>query len=141
MFRFAAVVNTSIGILVFVVLQFFGGQAIRLFFNSSESQVFRIAVDGLHIYTFVFLINGLNVLITTYFTALGNAKNSIIIAALRGPVFVLVGVTVLAKFLGINGVWAAIPLAELLTLGVALILLILTRRKTPGFIHGDIRRK
>jgi len=65
----------------------------------------------------------INVMITAYFTALGQATSSFIIALLRGVVFVLVGVTVLPIFIGITGIWATILLAELLALGVALILL------------------
>lgn len=129
LFRFAAGVNMSIGVVVFVVLQLFGGHAMLLFFDSRESQAFRIAADGLHIFAFVFLVNGLNVLIIAYFTALGEATNSFIIAVLRGLVFLLIGVTVLPIFIGINGVWAAIPLAELLVLGVALLLIHRTHKK------------
>ncbi len=129
LFRFAAMVNMSIGVMVFVVLQVFGGHAILLFFDSSESQAFQIAADGLHLFAFVFLVNGLNVLIIAYFTALGEAKSSIIVAVLRGLVFVLVGVTVLPIFIGVNGVWTAIPLAELLALGVAFMLIHRTHKK------------
>jgi Na+-driven multidrug efflux pump len=54
LFRFTAVVNTSIGVMVFIVLQLFGSQAMLLFFDSSESQAFQIAADGLPIFAFVF---------------------------------------------------------------------------------------
>lgn len=129
LFRFAAVVNISIGVIVFIVLQLFGNHAMLLFFDSSENQAFQIASDGLHYFAFVFLVNGLNILIISYFTALGKAKNSFIIAVLRGLVFLLAGVTVLPIFIGVNGVWAAIPLAELLTLAVALLLIHRTQKK------------
>lgn len=129
LFRFAALINMSIGVMMFILLQVFGGHAILLFFHGGESQAFQIAVDGLHLFAFVFLVNGLNVLIIAYFTALGEAKISIIISAARGLVFVLVGVTVLPIFMGIAGVWAAIPLAELLTLGVAIMLSYRTQKK------------
>jgi Na+-driven multidrug efflux pump len=129
LFRFTAMINMGIGVMLFTVLQVFGGHAVLLFFDGSESQAFQISVDGLHLFAFVFLVNGLNVLIVAYFTALGQAKISIIISAARGLVFVLIGVTVLPIFMGIAGVWAAIPLAELLTLGVALMLIYRTHNK------------
>lgn len=123
LFRFAAVVNTTIGVIIFVLLQVYGDQAILLFFDTPESSAFQIAAHGLNVFAFVFLINGLNVLIISYFTALGAATYSLVISVLRGLVFVLAGVTVLPMLMGIQGVWAAIPLAELLALGVALLLL------------------
>lgn len=132
LFYFAMAVNMSIGAMVFVLLQVFGRHVILLFFDSDESQAFQIAIDGLYLFAFVFLINGLNVLIITYFTALGEAKNSLIVSVLRGLVFVLVGVTVLPIFIGIDGVWVAIPLAELLALGVALLLVHGTHKKLFG---------
>lgn len=129
LFRFAVVVNMSIGVMVFILLQFLGGHAMLLFFDNSESHAFQIAADGLHIFAFVFLVSGLNILIIAYSTSLGEAKNSLVIALLRGLVFLLIGVTVLPIFVGINGVWAAIPLAELLALGVALILFYRTNKR------------
>jgi len=60
LFRFAVMVNMSIGVMVFIVLQLLGDHVILVFFDSSKSQAFQIASDGLHIFTFVFLINGIN---------------------------------------------------------------------------------
>lgn len=119
LFYFAAAVNMTIGIVVLMLLQFFGRYAILFFFDNAESFAFNIAVDGLHFFAFVFLVNGLNVLIIAYFTALGEAKYSLVISILRGLVFVLIGIAVLPLFFGIHGVWLAIPLAELMAFGVA----------------------
>ncbi len=129
LFRFAAMVNMSIGLLIFVLLQLFGGYAVGLFFAAKEGLAFQLAVDGLSVFAFVFLVNGLNLLITAYFTALGEAKSSMVIALLRGFIFLLAGVMLLPRFFDITGVWAAIPLAEFLTLGVAVWLLFRTNRK------------
>lgn len=119
-FRFTALVNATIGVVVFVLLQCFGKSVIGLFFSGNENgKVIEIANEGLHIYAFVFLMSGFNVLITSFFTSLGDAKNSVIIAALRGIVFVIIGVSILPKFMGINGIWTSIPLAEGLTLLVS----------------------
>lgn len=128
-FRFAALVNFGIGLTVFIVLQGFGEYALGLFFDSSNKRVFDIALAGLHISAFVFLMNGINILITAYFTALGEAMSSIIVAALRGVIFVLIGVALLPKFMGIEGVWITIPLAELMALGVACVLVLRINRK------------
>ncbi|QEW05375.1 MATE family efflux transporter [Nitrincola iocasae] len=128
-FRFAAMVSMGIGLVVFIALQGFGEYAIGLFFDQSNARVFELALAGLHISAFVFLMNGINILITAYFTALGQALSSIIVAALRGVVFVVIGVALLPKFLGINGVWITIPLAELMALGVACLLVLRVNKK------------
>ena len=51
-----------------------------------------------------------------YFTAIGNGQVSAIISILRSLVFVVATITVLPKFIGLNGIWLAIPIAELLTI-------------------------
>lgn len=115
--------NLMIGITVFLMLIFFGEQVISLFFKNGESEVLRIAASGTVIYAFAFLVNGFNILSSSYFTAMANAKLSIIISLLRGLVFVAIGIYILPKLFGIYGIWFAVPLAELLTLVVSVFLL------------------
>lgn len=117
--RIAAKSNFYIGVTLFLLLTFFGGQVISLFFDSSETEVMRIAAAGTSIYAFAFLINGFNILSASYFTAMANAKISIIISLLRGLVFVSIGIYVLPRIFGIEGIWYAVPLAEVLTLIVS----------------------
>lgn len=129
LFNFAVVVNIGLGLVVFALFQLYGQEIMLIFFNDKDSIALQIAADGFYIFVFVFLIIGLNILIVSYFTALGQAKHSIVIAVLRGLVFMLIGVTVLPLFFGIKGVWAAIPLAEVLTLGIAILLLKRTNKR------------
>lgn len=114
--------NLTIGIVLFLSLTLFGGQIISLFFKNGESEVIRIAAHGTAIYAFAFLLNGLNILASSYFTALANAKISVIISLLRGLVFVVIGIVVFPMMLGIDGVWLAVPTAELCTFIVSFIL-------------------
>ena len=62
---------------------------------------------------------GLNILASSYFTAIGNAKISIIISALRGLVFVGIGILVLPAVFGIDAIWYDVPIAEICTLSVS----------------------
>jgi putative MATE family efflux protein len=114
--------NFTIGVFIFLILFFFGENVIALFFTSDEVEVLDIATKGTAIYAFAFLINGLNILASSYFTAIGNAKLSIIISLLRGLIFVGIGIYLLPQFFGIGGIWYAVPIAELLTLTVSVYL-------------------
>lgn len=120
--RLALKSNFIIGLILFLLLTFFGDQIISLFFNSKETEVMKIASAGTHIYAFAFLINGLNILSASFFTALGNAKISIIISALRGLVFVVIGIYIFPKLFGIEGIWYAVPIAEICTLTISYLL-------------------
>lgn len=114
--------NLVIGFVIFLLLFFFGESVISLFFRSGETKVMEIASRGTSIYAFAFLINGFNILSASYFTALANAKVSIIISMLRGLVFIAIGIYVLPRLFGVEGIWFAVPLAEVLTFVVSIIL-------------------
>ena len=117
--KLAARTNSLIGIGLFLLLLLFGEQVIGLFFKDHGSEAFEIASRGVSIYCFAFLLCGLNILASSYFTAIGNAKISIIISALRGLVFVGIGILVLPAVLGIDAIWYDVPIAEICTLSVS----------------------
>lgn len=132
LFWFVASVNTAIGVAVFIILQCYGDLVIQLFFDKSSASgvaTLDIAAQGMSIVSFVFLMNGLNILIISFFTALGDARSSIIVSVLRGAVFLVVAVAFLPMIAGINGIWMAIPLAEFLALCIALGLFYATKQK------------
>lgn len=117
--KMAARTNMVIGLLLFLSLFFFGEKIIGLFFQNSDSEALRIASYGVSIYCFAFLMNGLNILAASYFTAIGNAKISIVISALRTLVFVSFGILTLPVWFGIDAIWFDMPLAEVCTLFVS----------------------
>lgn len=117
--KLAAQTNSLIGIGLFLLLLLFGEQVIGLFFKDHGSEAFEIASRGVSIYCFAFLLCGLNILASSYFTAIGNAKISIIISALRGLVFVGIGILVLPAVFGIDAIWYDVPIAEICTLSVS----------------------
>ena len=117
--KLAARTNSLIGIGLFLLLLLFGEQVIGLFFKDHGSEAFEIASRGVSIYCFAFLLCGLNILASSYFTAIGNAKISIIISALRGLVFVGIGILVLPAVFGIDAIRYDVPIAEICTLSVS----------------------
>lgn len=112
--------NLILGILLFSTLFIGGKQIVSLFFQTGDSEVLKIAVLGTSVYAFAFLMNGLNILASSYFTAMGNAQVSIIISLLRGLVFVGAGIVVFPVLFGIESIWYNVPVSEACTLIVSL---------------------
>ena len=112
------VVNFIMGIIIFGAIYIAGSNLISLFFDSSEesASTIALAVNGAKFCAFAFLFNGTNIAISSFFTAMGDAKSSIMISAMRGLIFVAIGIYIYPLWLGIDGIWLAIPIAELLTL-------------------------
>lgn len=121
--RFTAKANALIGAAVFALLQLSGDGVVRLFFQSGDREVVEMAAEGLRIFSWVFLFEGLTILITGFFTAIGNAAGSIVIASLRGVVFIAVGMAVLPELFGADGIWFTLVGSELLSLLAAVFLL------------------
>lgn len=122
--RSTLMTNSLIGVLVFVVLQLWGEAVIGLFLNDRTAPTFALAQAGLRIYAYSFLLSGFNIFVTSFFTAIGHAIGSIVIALLRGLIFLVGGMITLPVLLGDSGLWLSVPLAELLTLVVTLALLL-----------------
>ena len=61
----------------------------------------------------------MNIFTSATFTVLSNGKLSAVLSFLRtfGLIFVLL--LILPEFMGVTGVWLAVPIAELLTMVVA----------------------
>ena len=105
-----------------VVLIFLFGKYLIMMFVSDNQAVLDLALYGSKIYAFTFFFNGLNILFSGYFTSIGDALSSIIVAVCRGMIFILLGISILPQFIGISGVWMTVPVAEVLTLLVVIFL-------------------
>ncbi|MGL5694578.1 MAG: MATE family efflux transporter [Peptostreptococcaceae bacterium] len=101
-------------IATFLVLFFFSENLITLFV-ASDKFVTDMGIEGSKIYAFAFIFNGFNIICSSYFTAIGYAKESIIIALSRGLIFIVLGITIIPRILGINGIWLTVPVAEIIT--------------------------
>ena len=100
----------------------------RLFVGYDE-ELFEITLRGFIIYAFSYLIAGINIFGSSFFTALNNGAVSAIISFLRTLVFQCVTVLALPVFFELDGVWLSIIVAELLSLVVTVMFLICKRKK------------
>ena len=77
---------------------------------------FELASTGFRIFAINFLFSGINIVSSGIFTALSNGKISAILSFLRTLFFLVICLVTFPYFLGITGVWLAVPAAEFLTL-------------------------
>ena len=125
--KISIIVNIIIGAIIFIVMSTFSKQLIEIFLKDGK-YVVEIASTGAKIYGIAFLFNGTNILISSYFTAIDDPKNSIIVAMSRGIVFIFIGIVILPYIFGINGIWMTIVFADIIT-----ILLCYRLLKNKGF--------
>lgn len=102
------------------VFSFINGEGLIHVFTGTNEAVYQIAIDGFKIFAFSFLFSGFNIFSSAIFTALSNGKLSALISFLRTFGFIMIGLLIMPKFIGITGVWLAVPVAEVLTLCISL---------------------
>ena len=101
----------------------FSSTAIAGSFSSGNGNIITIARSGFTLFTAAFLLNGFNMMITAFFTSIGDAKTSVIIASLRGFLLINLFVLILPNFMGDTGIWISYPLSELVTLFFSIVFL------------------
>lgn len=113
--KLAGISAFAIGVGVFIAMSVFSKAVISLFLDAGNETVLIFAVYGAKLYSFAFLVNGLNIVASGYFTAIGKPKSAALIALNKGILWVAVGIVVLPALLGIRGIWLTVPLAEIVT--------------------------
>lgn len=84
--------------------------------------MFSIANEGIKIYFTAFFVMGLNIVTTSFFASINEAKESFIISIIRGLIVVIPLILLLSRLFGMTGVWITIPLAEVSTLLISIML-------------------
>ena len=74
----------------------------------------------------------MNIFTSAIFTALSNGKMSAVLSFLRTFGLILIFLFILSEFMGVAGVWLAVPIAELITMVVALIFLYRNKDRLTG---------
>lgn len=89
---------------------------INQLFAGSNQNVLELANSGTMIFSLGFLTMGINIFTSSMFTALSNGKVSAILSFLRTFLFISISILFLPNYFGITGIFAAIPIAELMSL-------------------------
>lgn len=90
-----------------------------IFLNPTE-ELLAMSETAIRIYFSGFFLTGINMFIVGYFQSTVKPLLSLVLCLLRGCVLSIVFVTILAPLFDIVGIWASVPLAELVTLFIAI---------------------
>ena len=123
--------GTALALAAALYLVVFGfTDALVAIFNSENSALMaRYAFTGMRIYFIGYLFAGFNIVSSGYLSAVNRPTEASITSISRGVVAIVACSLVLSALFGMNGVWAAFPVSELLTALLTLFLL-LRRKKT-----------
>ncbi|MCD2491125.1 MATE family efflux transporter [Lacrimispora sp. NSJ-141] len=125
--KLSVVIAVGIMAVGFAVFQIFPEALIRMFNNSPD--MISMGVPALRRISLCFVFAGAAIVISSVFQALGNGFYSLLISLIR-QIFVIVPVAYLfAVSIGLDAVWFAFPIAEIVSAALCVVLLIRTYRK------------
>lgn len=102
---------------------------ISMIFVNYDAELLNLTVRATRIYFISFTICGINMLTSAWFTSLNNGIVSAVAAFARTLVFELGAVFAIPALLGIDCIWMAVNIAEILALGLSTALLLAFRRR------------
>jgi Na+-driven multidrug efflux pump len=114
-----ATVITSIGFFMGIFLP----QAFAAAFTS-DPQLLSIAERGIRIATVAFPVIGFQIVVSSYFQSIGQAQKAIILSLTRQILFLIPALWILPRFWGLDGVWAAGPVSDVVSAAVSMCFLI-----------------
>lgn len=127
-YRKSLVFIGSTGIVLTGLAQLLAVPLAKLFVGY-DADLYALTVHAFRIFSFMFILAGLNIFASAFFTALNNGVVSAIISFMRTLVFQTAAVMLLPMILDTDGIWLAISVAEVLAFAVSLIFLIGKRKK------------
>lgn len=98
-------------------------------FVGYDADLFAMTKRAFQLFSFSFLLAGVNIFTSAFFTALNNGGISAAISFLRTLVFQMLSVLILPIFFKLDGIWLAITVAEVFALIISLTFLFANRKK------------
>jgi len=98
-------------------------------FVSYDNNLLELTTEAIRIYAVSYLISGVNIFASSFFTALNNGVVSAVISFMRMFVFQIVMILLLPVVLGISGIWTAVIAAEVLSVVISVMFLVKNRKK------------
>ena len=98
-------------------------------FVSYDNNLLELTTEAIRIYAVSYLISGVNIFASSFFTALNNGVVSAVISFMRMFVFQIVMILLLPVVLGISGIWTAVIAAEVLSVVISMMFLVKNRKK------------
>lgn len=106
----------------FVMFQFFPKYIIAIFGSGDNELYIEFAVKFMRVFLFMIIINGVQLISSNFFSAIGMPFKGIILSLSRQVIFLIPLMLILPVFLGIDGVMFAAPVADMIAFVFSIVL-------------------
>ncbi len=122
------IASTLIAVVCWVGLELFPAPIIKAF-NDDDPQLLKIGVEGIRIFLIMFPVIGFQVIASNYFQSVGKAKTAALLTLLRQVMVLIPALLILPGFFGLQGIWMAAPVADVVSGGI-----------TAGFLINEWKK-
>ena len=98
-------------------------------FTHGDKELLALTVRGLRLYSLCFVLVGVNIFASSFFTALSNGVISLVLSTVRTFLLPMLAVFVLPLWLEVDGIWLSIGVAEVLALFLSIGMLFWKRKR------------
>lgn len=102
---------------------------LSLMFVGYDEELLDMTAHAFSIFSFSFFLSGFSIFGSSYFTALNDGLTSALISFLRTLVFQIAAVLLFPIIFDLDGIWFSIVAAEIMSVTVTMLFLILKRKK------------
>lgn len=102
---------------------------LAMIFTSYDAELLALTTRACQIYSICYLFMGMNIWVSSFFTALNNGLISACISFLRTFLFQIAAILLLPQLLGIDGIWSSVVLAEFIAVLISLAFLFGKRKQ------------
>lgn len=134
---FMAVLCGALVTLLFVYLP----EPLTLMFLKEDAQAYPIAINGLKVFAAGFVTFALNIVFVGFYQSIELARRATWFTLLRGFILMIPAFIILPKLIGVDGLWLAVPCAEVLTFIVILADFVFLRRYKKGEVNDNVSRE
>lgn len=114
----------SIGAVTSIILYFFAESISSFFVDPNRTEVYDIIREFAKVFWITFLLNGMTVNASTYFTATLRPKFAATISCTAGIIFPILSIKILPVFFGVQGIYWAMPFSQLISFLLAMALFV-----------------
>lgn len=128
MLRKSSFLSAVSGVVLTILAIALSSPLAKLFVGYDE-ELYELTRHAFRLFAYSFLLAGFNIFTSSFFTALNNGAVSAAISFMRTLIFQTSSVLILPMFLGVDGIWWAITVAEFFAFILSLIFLFAKRKK------------
>jgi putative MATE family efflux protein len=126
--KMAVWAGTGIALAGYLAIHIWPEQLVGLFSNGNTALT-TLTTHAMFIYLALIPIVGFQIISSTYFQAVGKARQAIVLSLSRQVLFFIPLLLILPRFWGVEGVWWAAPIADFLAVSLSATMIYFEMRK------------